>query len=375
MNQKTGFIAFVLTALALTAFAACSNPSTVPDANTIGSNGGTVTSSDTNASVQIPAGALSGDTKISVTPITETLTGPAGSSVLPGSAFEIGGGTPSAPVMLTIRYDASKLAALSGRLKTTAVLETALKIFKLEGTTWSPLVSTVDTSKKSVSAASPSFGKFALLDGTYGNALGNSFTLTGTIQNWPTGKTAKIFNNPSFGQINTDGSFTVQLPDASGSTAQLPGLSSSDPGSLGLGACPTVAVSAADARGTYFGNGVLPIYNGAGSPVGQIIFNNYGTRPTGSVVGLKFQTYFFVDRAVTVKGECVLDPSKSTGLTKLNFDLNLIGGWNTFSYIFTAFSTSTKTQEATLKTLPLTPDMNWYFGANNLNQLTIQPSR
>jgi hypothetical protein len=557
MNQKTSFIA----AFVLTAFAACSNPSTVPDANTIGSNGGTVISSDTNASVQIPAGALSGDTKISVTPITETLTGPAGSSVLPGSAFEIGGGTPSAPVTLTIRYDAIKLAALSGRLKTTAVLETALKIFKLEGTTWSPLVSTVDTSKKSVSAASSSFGKFALLDGTYGGGLGESAvvtdklegwingttgtlktlaneykspattlseaaigvdgsfslalpsrtaitpflqkesdlplafgtpncktstivsssvktaffqlnvftasgatlgnagfgsrqtilavqylfadrdatvkgdctrdasqggpgkfsydlilvagwnrvvsegiqngssieikllsgpipsdskwffgvyeiegktkTIVGTVKTWPTGKTAKFSAN--FGQVNSDGSFSIQFPDLSANTSPLPSIQNSGPGSLISAGCTTLTVSTTEAKGMMVPG--LPVFNTAGIQAGQLTFSNYGPETTSFFVGMKVHQYFFADRPVTVTGECLFDPTKNSGLAKLTYDLRLVAGWNTITFVGTAFPTGT--QEFALRTLPTTLDMNWYFRGNaaSLDNLAPQSPR
>lgn len=109
--------AFLLRTLALstlvTACAGSDKPATtepVKDPNVVGVAGGTVSASGGAASLTIPAGALPGDVRITVTPKADPVSD---SRTVSGTSFEFGpAGTKFAqPVTLALKYDRTKLPA------------------------------------------------------------------------------------------------------------------------------------------------------------------------------------------------------------------------------------------------------------------------
>lgn len=102
--------------------------------NSIGSNGGTVTSSDRKAKIVIPSGALSQDTGITVAAVSNQ---PSGNI---GTAYEFGpdGTTFNEPVTISITYDEASLPS--------GVSESDIKLSMVTNSQWQEITnSIVDT--------------------------------------------------------------------------------------------------------------------------------------------------------------------------------------------------------------------------------------
>ena len=100
---------------------------TVNDGAVVSSAGGTVTAAGGKVLLDIPAGALSGTTEITVTPAVNP---PLASLLVPGATFDLGpSGTQFAqPVTLSFTYDPSRLPPGAD--------ESLIGLYVLSGTTW-----------------------------------------------------------------------------------------------------------------------------------------------------------------------------------------------------------------------------------------------
>jgi hypothetical protein len=125
-----------------------------PAAWSVGSAGGTISAADGSLTLAFPAGAVEGETVITV----ERSTDPAGDpGVVPGLVFRFGpSGTEfGAPVALEIRYDPASLPAGIG--------EDELRILKLVDGAWVQLEGgTVDIANRTVSATLGSFSVYGV---------------------------------------------------------------------------------------------------------------------------------------------------------------------------------------------------------------------
>ncbi|CAN5529454.1 hypothetical protein BH09GEM1_BH09GEM1_00480 [soil metagenome] len=134
----------------------CSSESTSPSAPSgIGAAGGTAASSNNAATVVIPAGALAGNTAVTVAPATSV---PANAGLVAGSAFNFGptGTTFTVPVTITIKYDPTTLPA--------NVPESSLRLYTAEGSDWTMISgSTVNATAHTVTGATTHFSTFAPL--------------------------------------------------------------------------------------------------------------------------------------------------------------------------------------------------------------------
>lgn len=120
--------------------------------NVIGAAGGTVTSADQRVSVEIPPGALSVDTDIT---ITETV-GPSNGLVGPAYAFGPSGLAFALPVTLTVSYVSDQVPASLG--------EANLGLGVLTNGEWHPIdESTTDPSQNQVRAATLHFSVFGVI--------------------------------------------------------------------------------------------------------------------------------------------------------------------------------------------------------------------
>jgi alpha-tubulin suppressor-like RCC1 family protein/uncharacterized protein YjdB len=152
----TGVVTGTATVTATVEGKSASATITVGPGQFVGALGGTATAAGGNASVTIPAGALSSGTAITVAPVTNPQPDP---KLAPGTAFDFGptGTTFSAPVTLNINYDPAVLVAGTNQAQ--------LKVFKLVGTTWTVLAgSTVNTSTHVVTGQTSSFSTYAVLE-------------------------------------------------------------------------------------------------------------------------------------------------------------------------------------------------------------------
>jgi hypothetical protein len=118
----------------------------------IGSSGGTRTSDDGKASIEIPAGALSQDTTISVTVASNLAAGNIGAAY----HFEPDGTTFSQPVTISISYDEATLSQL--------IIEKNLRLGKLVNGQWQLVAgSTVDIGSNKVSGKTTSFSIYGII--------------------------------------------------------------------------------------------------------------------------------------------------------------------------------------------------------------------
>lgn len=115
-------------AASLLLLSACSDPAgpAVPKENVVDASGGVVTAQNGQVRLEIPAGAVSGETEITVTKATP----PADPHLVSGAAYEFGpsGLVFAKPVMLELGYDQASLPANA--------VEGRLRIFKRVGTGW-----------------------------------------------------------------------------------------------------------------------------------------------------------------------------------------------------------------------------------------------
>lgn len=144
---------------------ACPDPITPPPVTTIGASGGTVTSSDTKASVTFPAGALTTDTTVT---IVATANPPAVAStqkVIPGTTFTVGGGTGSfvSPAALKIKLSPNEIAALGFKNPQTRATISDVIALQYNGTTWITITYSFDTNTNILTISIPGYGTFSLV--------------------------------------------------------------------------------------------------------------------------------------------------------------------------------------------------------------------
>jgi hypothetical protein len=133
---------------------------TVANGTVIGAAGGTVTGGNGSVIVTIPAGAVSTNTPITVTPVSGALPKPAKAD-LAGTAYQIGpaGLTFSQPVTIKLKYDAAALPLWS--------MSGDLAVMVNSGAGWSSLGGvTVDPVAHTVSGTTTSLGSLAQSIGT-----------------------------------------------------------------------------------------------------------------------------------------------------------------------------------------------------------------
>jgi fibronectin type 3 domain-containing protein len=170
----------VLAATILLAVMACSGGGGSPTPNSttqkIGTAGGSVTSDDKNITVQVPEGALSSKTAITITPT------PSNSNVPPGSigaVFDLSpdGTTFNKPITISIKYDPNLLPeSITEDSLTLAYISTFVS-----GSTWTEIPTTIDKVNKLLIGQTMHFS-------IYGVKIGDRYylpygTLIGTTPN------------------------------------------------------------------------------------------------------------------------------------------------------------------------------------------------
>jgi hypothetical protein len=171
-------VAFVLVAAA----AACSSSSSAPSGGTgggpgggtstgqgtVGASGGQVSTSDGALTVSIPAGALPGDTQITITEIPSP---PAGAI---GKAYEIGptGTQFSSPVTFTFKYAGDDLMGNA---------PSSLEVAQIVGTDWIALsADAVDTSAQTASGQTMHLSPYGVHAKSNGNDDGGGSSVDAT---------------------------------------------------------------------------------------------------------------------------------------------------------------------------------------------------
>lgn len=131
-------------------------------AMTLDSRGGTVASADGVVTLGVPAGALSSSATFTFTRAENLPAAPAGQKLVPGTAYNVQGTvTPSAPLSLKLKYDATQLAGLD--LKTQAN-DASLALYFLLAGQWQQVPGfTVDRAQSLVSALVSQYGTYALM--------------------------------------------------------------------------------------------------------------------------------------------------------------------------------------------------------------------
>jgi hypothetical protein len=144
-----------------------------PAAWSVGSAGGTISAADGSLTLDFPAGALVGETVITIEPTADAV-GDAG--IVPGLVFRFGpsGTTFQEPVALTVAYDPASLPAGIG--------EGDLRILKLVAGQWVQIDgSTVDGATRTVSATLGSFSVYGVgvrRDSPFTLNAGRAFSFT-----------------------------------------------------------------------------------------------------------------------------------------------------------------------------------------------------
>ena len=142
---------------------------TPPAAQTITSNGGTLSFQSGQVTMTFPAGAVAADTSISIAPIT---TPPADG--VPGTvyAFTPDGITFAQPVKLSVKYDPAQIPK--------GTLETQIVLAKVKGDGWQPLETSLDQTAKTVSADLNGFSSYGAIPTvkawTFGGSAGQGTT-------------------------------------------------------------------------------------------------------------------------------------------------------------------------------------------------------
>jgi len=147
----------VLAAVLLLAIMACSSSKgdDVSSGN-IGSAGGTIVSSDKNATLNVPAGALSNDTTISIAESTE---GDPPGAIAFSYIFTPDGLTFNSAVTVSLKYNTELIPE--------GINETDLQLAYAQDGNWVPLAnSTVDTTNHIISAPTNHFSTYATTCGT-----------------------------------------------------------------------------------------------------------------------------------------------------------------------------------------------------------------
>jgi hypothetical protein len=144
---------------------ACPDPVTPPPATTIGASGGTVTSSNTKASVTFPAGALTTDTAVTITENTNPPAVASTQKIIPGTTFTVGGGTGNfaSSAALKIKLSPSEIAALGFKTPRTRAIISDVIALQYNGTTWITISYTFDTNTNTLTISIPGYGTFSLV--------------------------------------------------------------------------------------------------------------------------------------------------------------------------------------------------------------------
>lgn len=121
----------------------------------VGSSGGTVSAASGNVSLQLPSGAVSSATPITVT--TRPDTARTEHTVGPAYVFGPSGTTFAQPVTISLKYDANALPPFTDKA--------ALRVARLTDGRWMPLTEsvTVDSVTATVRAATRSFSTYAVV--------------------------------------------------------------------------------------------------------------------------------------------------------------------------------------------------------------------
>jgi hypothetical protein len=136
-----------------------------PQVSTIGSSGGTVTSSNAVASLTFPAGALTTDTAVTITENASPPAVPSNQKIVAGKTFNVAGGTGNfaANASLKIKLEPSEIAALGlGNLRPQAIISQVVAL-QLNGTAWTSITYTFDTSTNTVTISIPGYGTYTLV--------------------------------------------------------------------------------------------------------------------------------------------------------------------------------------------------------------------
>jgi hypothetical protein len=141
-------------------FAACDSDPTAPDAGpepvgVVNDDGGTVETSDGAVKLTFPAGAVSGDTEITVEPAADV---PDDAGLVPGTAYDFGpdGTTFAEPVAIVLQYDPAQLPA--------GIDEASLALHKADNDAWRSVgESVVDMDANTVTATLTGFSVYGLL--------------------------------------------------------------------------------------------------------------------------------------------------------------------------------------------------------------------
>ncbi len=151
-----------LSAVLAAVLVACPQPNPTP---VIGTNGGTVTSSNGVASVVFPTGALTQDTVVTITETTNPPAAPSNQKFILGKTFTVGGGTGNFanPAALKIKLQPSEIAALGlGHLRPQAIISDVV-VLQLNGSTWITISYTFDTATNILTVIIPGFGTYSLV--------------------------------------------------------------------------------------------------------------------------------------------------------------------------------------------------------------------
>ncbi len=143
---------------------------------TIGPGGGTVTTVDGNARLDVPPGALPNATNITISPQPDY---PVAAGVVPGTCFDFGpdGTAFSQPAQVTIAYDASALPAGKN--------ERDLAIHRVVAGGWELVAgSVVDSDAGAVSAPVSGFSAYGLLAGGVAAAFDETMGPDGQVLVW-----------------------------------------------------------------------------------------------------------------------------------------------------------------------------------------------
>jgi hypothetical protein len=138
---------------------------------TSGGEAKATTAEGASATVNVPAGAVSSDTTITITPTTtgDIAVGypsPTGFNVVGGYAYDLSASsdgedvtTFSSPVTLTFTYTEAQVAGIN---------ESTLGVYRWDGTQWVALPTTVNTASNTLVATTTEFSYFAIMGGTGG---------------------------------------------------------------------------------------------------------------------------------------------------------------------------------------------------------------
>lgn len=117
----------------------------------IGSAGGTYTTSASDVTLTVPAGAVASTQKVTYTALTATPTGPAGATYVAGTGYSFTHAAFTSPATLAIKFPEGTPTG-------------ALKMYRqADGSeTWVPLVTTVNAASRTASAQIDGFSSYAL---------------------------------------------------------------------------------------------------------------------------------------------------------------------------------------------------------------------